>query len=209
MSDRAIILLGAGGHAESCIDVIELLGAFEIAGLLASAAEVGREILGHAVIGTDDEMTLVRDRCPNALVVVGQIESPVPRVRLFERALQVGFGMPCIASPRAYVSRHAAVGAGTIVMHAAVINAGAAVGRNCIVNSHALIEHGAVIGDHCHVSTGARINGGARVGAGSFVGSGVVVREGVEIGEHSVIGMGQVVLASCGARSRLPSGRVR
>ncbi len=34
MSKEKIILIGAGGHAESCIDVIEQEDRFEIAGLI-------------------------------------------------------------------------------------------------------------------------------------------------------------------------------
>jgi sugar O-acyltransferase (sialic acid O-acetyltransferase NeuD family) len=204
---QSILLLGSGGHAESCIDVIEQEGAFTIAGLVVPGAESRKTVLGYRVIGTDDDLTSLLGHCPNALVAVGQIESPEPRIDLHERLRQIGFHLPCIVSPHAYVSRYARPGEGTIVMHGAVINAGAIVGRNCIVNSQALVEHGAVVGDHCHVSTGARINGNARVGAGSFVGSGAVVREGVQIGEGTVIGMGQIVLGSCDAGTRIPGGR--
>ena len=73
---------------------------------------------------------------------------------------------PCSSRPHAHVSRHATLGAGTIVMHGAVVNAGAVVGRNCIINSQSLVEHDAVIGDHCHIATAAAINSGVRIGAG-------------------------------------------
>lgn len=208
MRKESILLLGSGGHAESCVDVIEQTGAYTIAGLIAPASEIGRTVLGYRIIGTDDDLRALVGVCRNALIAVGQIETPAPRIDLYEQLAEIGYHLPCIVSPHAYVSGHARLGAGTIVMHGAVINAGAIVGRNCIINSQSLVEHGAEIGDHCHVSTGARINGNARVGAGSFVGSGAVVREGVQIGEGSIVGMGLKVLASCEAHTRMPGRRM-
>jgi sugar O-acyltransferase (sialic acid O-acetyltransferase NeuD family) len=202
-----IVLLGAGGHAISCIDVIEQAGSWRIIGLLAAAPEVGRTVFGYRVIGTDAELSALAGRHVHALVCVGQIDSPAARVRLYEAAVRSGWRMPTIVSPRACVSRHATLGEGTIVMHGAVVNAGAVVGSNCIVNSDALVEHGAAVGDHCHVSTGARINGEARVGKGSFIGSGAVIRERASIGEGCVIGMGQLVLADCAAHTKLAGAR--
>ncbi len=198
-------MVGAGGHATSCIDVVETHGGFAVAGLIGSAVEVGRKILGYEVIGTDADIPALAARVPSALIAVGQIRSAEPRMRLFETLRRMGFRLPAIVSPRAHVSRHATIGEGTIVMHGAIVNAGSRVGNNCIVNSNALIEHDATVGDHCHVSTAATLNGGVRVGAGSFIGSRAVVREGIVIGDRCVIGMGQSVLAECAAGSWLPS----
>ncbi|HLA73891.1 MAG TPA: NeuD/PglB/VioB family sugar acetyltransferase [Steroidobacteraceae bacterium] len=204
MSRESILLIGAGGHALACIDVVEADGRFEIAGLVGSAAQVGESVLGHRVLGTDADLPALRARVGHALVAVGQIKTHEPRRRIFEQLRVHGFDLPVIVSPRAYVSAHARVGAGSIVMHGAVVNARAAVGENCILNSLSLIEHGATVDDHCHVSTGALVNGGAHVGACCFIGSGAAVREGVTVGEGSIIGMGQQVLRSCAAGSRLP-----
>ena len=53
MSPSPIILVGAGGHARSCIDVIEQSGSHDIAGLVALPNEVGSQTLGYEVLGTD------------------------------------------------------------------------------------------------------------------------------------------------------------
>lgn len=204
MSAPRILLVGAGGHARACIDVIELQGQFEIAGLVGQPHEVGTRVLGYEVLGSDDELPSLVKRVPRALVTVGQIKTAEPRVRLFERLTELGCELPAITSPFAHVSRHAVIGAGTIVMHGAVVNASAAVGLNGIVNSQALIEHDAQIGDHCHLSTGTLINSGVRVGDRTFIGSGTSVRQGIVIGRDCVIGMGQRVVSDCADGARLP-----
>lgn len=193
MSRPELVVIGAGGHARACIDVIEQQGEFEVAGLTGLSDELGSEHLGYRVIATDAQLQELANRYQYALVAVGQIDSPDKRIRLFKHVCDIGFGAPVIVAPTAYVSRHAVVGAGTIVMHGAIVNAGARIGTNCIVNSRALIEHDAIVGDHCHISTGAILNGAVRVGAQSFVGSGTAVKQGVALGARCVIGMGLCV----------------
>jgi sugar O-acyltransferase (sialic acid O-acetyltransferase NeuD family) len=204
MSHQSILLLGAGGHARACIDVLELHGGFRIGGLIGLPAEVGSSVLGYPVLGTDAELPRLRRDHTSALVTIGQIKTPEQRMRLHALAQSHAYTLPVIVSPRAHVSRHALLGAGTIVMHEAVVNAGAVVGRNCILNSLSLVEHDAVIEDHCHVATAAAINSGVHVSAGTFIGSNSCVRQGVRIGERSVIGMGQRVLKDCPAGMHLP-----
>ena len=152
---KKIVLVGGGGHCASCIDVIEQEGQFQIVGIIDMPDKRDTTLLGYPIIGNDEELPKLVETYQYFLVTLGQIKSPQRRIVLFERLLQLGAKLPIIASPHAYISRHATVGAGTIVMHNALINAGATVGTNCIINSCALIEHDAVVGDHCHISTGS------------------------------------------------------
>lgn len=204
MTKTPILLVGAGGHARACIDVIEQEGRFTVAGLVGLPHEVGTRILGYPVLGTDVDLPTLLGDYAHALVSVGQIKTAEPRMRLFNLLEQSGYALPVIVSPRAYVSPHATLGAGAIVMHGAVVNAGAVVGRNCILNSQSLVEHDAVIADHCHIATAAAINSSVHVGAGTFIGSNSSVRQRISIGERCLIGMGQRVLADCEAGTCMP-----
>lgn len=155
--------------------------------------QVKSEILGYSVIACDRDLPELAKAYRYGLVTVGQIHMPDNRMRLYRLAAELGFELPALVSPLAYVSRHAAIGAGTIVMHGAIVNAGARLGDNCIVNTRALVEHDTIIEAHCHLSTGAILNGNVRLGAGSFVGSGSTVKEGVVLGRSCVVGMGLTV----------------
>jgi len=200
----SILLVGAGGHAAASLDVIESEGRFTVAGLVGSPAEVGTRVLGYPVLGADYDLPDLVARHQSALVAVGQIETPEPRIRLFERLRQLGCELPTIVSPLARVSKHATLGAGTIVMHGAIVNASAVVGCNCIINSQALVEHDAVIADHCHIATAAVINGGVRIGAGTFIGSNATVRESVKVGERCMIAMGELLRTDCESGTSTP-----
>ena len=193
MSKPSVILIGAGGHAHACIDVIEHQGQYQIAGLVGMQEELHTQHLGYAVIATDAELPQLVKDYQYAFIAVGQVGSPDRRICLYQQAIQLGFSLPDIIAPTAHVSRHATIGKGTVVMHGAIINAGARVGNNCIVNTRALVEHDTIVEDHCHISTGVILNGSVCIGAGSFVGSGCVIKDGIMLGKSCLIGMGLCV----------------
>jgi len=188
-----ILLIGAGGHARSCIDVLEEENQFEIAGLIEKGERISNNSLGYSVIGTDDDLKVLRKHYKNAIITVGQIKSPKIRIKLYQLLKELDFTLPVIVSPHAYVSKHAQIGEGSIIMHGAIINANAKVGKNCIINNKSLIEHDAVIGNHCHIATGAIINGEVSVGNETFIGSGVIIKQGISIGNNCVIGAGVIL----------------
>ena len=207
MNRPRLLLIGAGGHAHACIDVLERHGEYDIAGLIGLPEELRTVHFCYSVIGTDDDLPALADTYRHALIGAGQIRSPELRMRLYRRAVDLGFEMPVIVAPTAHVSAHAVIGAGTIVMHGAIVNAGARIGSNCIVNTRAVVEHDVSVDDHCHIATGAILNGHVRVGAGSFVGSGSVVREGVAIGSRCLVGMASCVRHDQSDHARCVGGK--
>ena len=186
-----IILIGGGGHCKSVIDVIEHEGRFEIAGIIEKYVGESQEVLEYPLIGTDDELEKLRQEYDYAFVTIGHIASNSVRVKLFEKLKALDFKIPVIISPLAYVSKHAKIASGTVVMHHALLNAAVEVGENCIINSKALLEHDVVVGDNSHISTGAILNGGVSVTPNSFVGSSSVSKQGISV--SGFIKMGSVV----------------
>ena len=194
MPKKAMIIFGFGGHAESCIDVIQSEGKYEIAGMVGCSGEIGQQKLGLRVIAVDSEISQLKKKFDYAFIALGQIKTHIPRVQLFNQLKDAGFILPKIISPFSYVSKHAKVGEGTIVMHGAIVNANATIGKNCIINTMSVLEHGVSVGDNCHVSTGAILNGNVTVGNGSFVGSGVRIKQEIILSNESFIPMGSVVI---------------
>jgi sugar O-acyltransferase (sialic acid O-acetyltransferase NeuD family) len=189
-----IILIGGGGHCKSVIDVIEQEGRFEIVGIVDKPELLGSNVLGYSVIGNDSDLDSLAKKYQYALITVGQIKSPLLRIKLFDLAVEAGFKLPSIISPNAYVSKYASIGNGVIVMHNALVNVSASIGDNCIINSKALIEHNCLISKHCHISTNTVINGGVTVKPGCFIGSGAITKESITIGENSFIKAGSLVI---------------
>lgn len=176
-----IVLIGGGGHCHSVIDVIELENRYEIIGIIDTKENIGKKVLGYEIIGCDDDLETIFLSCKNALITVGQIKTSDLRIKLFEKLKNIGFNFPVIISPIAYVSKHAILDEGTVIMHHALVNANVKIGKNCIINSKALIEHDCIIGDNCHISTSSVINGGVTVKANTFFGSNATSKQAIEI----------------------------
>lgn len=176
-----ILLVGGGGHCRSIIDVIELEDRYVIAGIVDKKEFVGREIFGYKVIASDDELEQLFDKYKYALVTIGQIKSNLLRVKLFTKLKDIGYILPVVISPLAYVSKYAEVEEGTVIMHHAFVNANAKVSKNCIINSKALVEHDVLVEAHCHISTATVLNGGVVVKSNSFVGSNTTTKEYIEV----------------------------
>ena len=190
-----IIIIGSGGHAKSVIDVIENSNNWKIIGLIGLKNDLNKKILGYKVIGTDDDLEIIRKDCSNCCIGIGQIKSSEKRYNIACKLKKLGFKFPKIISPSARVSRHSEINSGTFIGHGVIINAASKIGKNCIINSNALLEHDTEIGDFTHISTGALINGGVYIGKKSFIGSGTIIREGIKIPEETIVGAGRTILS--------------
>jgi len=182
---KKIILIGAGGHCVSCIDVIELGKKFSICGLIDNGNK--KKLLDYKIIGRDSDLKNIFKKVQYAFITLGQIKDFKIREEIFNKILKIGFIIPSIISPLSYVSNKAIVGEGSIVMHGAIINAGAKIGKNCIINSKALVEHNVTIEDNCHISTGATINGDSEIKKNTFIGSCSVIKQNIKIEKNSFI----------------------
>lgn len=191
---ESIILIGGGGHCKACIDVIETENKFKITGILDLPEKLGQEILGHKIIGNDDDIPDFAKQGYNFLITVGHLGNPNLRIRLLNTVKENGGLLPIITSPLAHVSNHSIIEMASIIMHQAIINADVQIGENCIINNKALIEHDVVIEDNTHISTGAIINGNSLIGKNCLLGSGVVIKQSITICNNTIVGAGAVVI---------------
>lgn len=205
---KYVVLIGGGGHCKSVIDVIESQDRLKVAGIIHATSDNKDKVLSYPALGCDDDLAQILGEFPNALITVGQIKSAKPRIILYEKVKELSGNFPVLVSENAYVSKHADVGEGTVVLQFAMINADTVIGSNCIINSRAHIEHDAKVAPHCHVSTGAVLNGGVSVGEGSFIGSGCIVRESVTIGSACIVGAGSVITRDVPDGSLIKAGKV-
>lgn len=186
-----LVLIGAGGHSRSCVDVAESAG-WKIAGFISP--NEGDPLYGYPRLGDDAWLwswDIPEHVC--CLIAVGQVKAATLRRQLYQLLRQKHIPLATVISSHAHVSKYAVVAEGTIVMHGAVINASATVAENCIINSQALVEHDVTIGAHTHISTGTRINGGVSLGSGVMLGSGSVILPGIHIADDVIIGAGSVI----------------
>jgi sugar O-acyltransferase (sialic acid O-acetyltransferase NeuD family) len=194
MKQKDIILIGGGGHCKACIDVIEAENKYRVIGIIDLPEKKGQELLGYKVIANDDDIPRLARQGNNFLITVGHTGNPLLRNRLYTTVKDNGGHLPIIISTSAYVSKHAKISQGTIIMHKAIINADAQILENCIINNNSLIEHETIIENNVHISTGAIINGNCKIGFNSLVGSGSIIKQQITVAKETIIGAGSVVI---------------
>lgn len=193
---RAVIGLGAGGHAKVVLEILKHFPENELVGLLdAETKSKGREVLGVPVLGDDNLLNeLFEKGVRHFFVGVGSTGDLQPRRRLYKLAINQGMKPVTAIHPQAKVSLSAAIGDGPTIMAGAVINASAIIGANVIINTGAIVEHDCNLGDHVHVATGAIVTGAVRVASLAHIGAGAMLRQGVAVGEGAIVGAGAVVI---------------
>ena len=187
-----IILIGGGGHCISVIDVIENDNKFNILGILDSNIKENN-VLGYKILGGDNLIPELVNENTYFLITVGQIKSYSTRKKIAEILIENKAKFATIISTLAYVSQHATIGEGSIIMNGAVVNAKSTIGKNCIINTKSNVEHGVSIGDFCHISTCAVVNGDSVIGNGTFIGSNATISNDVSIKENSIISAGKFI----------------
>ena len=187
-----LVLIGGGGHCVSVIDIIENENKFNILGILDSNI-IENNILGYKILGDDNIIPELVNENTYFLITVGQIKNYTVRKNIAKKLTKNKAKLATIISTLAYVSRHAIIGEGSIIMNGAVVNAKTTIGKNCIINTKSNIEHGVSIGDFCHISTCAVVNGDSIIGNGTFIGSNATISNDVSIKENSVISAGKFI----------------
>jgi sugar O-acyltransferase, sialic acid O-acetyltransferase neuD family len=186
-----IILIGGGGHCLSVIDVVEQEDKYNIKGILDDTKK--GDVLGYPILGNRDLVKELSTEGVFFLITIGQIKSSSIREDIALLLDSCKANLATVISPLAYVSKHATIGEGSVIMHNAIINAKAKVGKHCIINTKANIEHNVQIGDFCHISTCATVNGDTIVGKRTFIGSNATISNNITIVEKSIISAGNFI----------------
>lgn len=197
MSQRRVIIVGAGGHARVVADALLGCG-LDVAGFTDPAMVRGAPALGGlAVLGCDDDLDRLADRAVTDLangIGFAEQAGASRREQAQARLVAAGWTFPAVVHRAATVSPFATVADGAIVLAGAVIQPGARVEPGAVVNSGAIVEHDAVVGGWSHVAPGAVLCGQVVVGLRCYVGAGAVIRQGVRLGESTLVAAGSVVI---------------
>ena len=115
-----IILIGGGGHCVSVIDVIENDNKFNILGILDSNIKEDN-VLGYQILGGDNLIPELVNENTYFLITVGQIKSYSSRKKIAKILIENKAKLATIISSIAYVSKHATIGEGSVIMNGAVV----------------------------------------------------------------------------------------
>ncbi len=194
-----LVLIGAGGHAGVVLEAVRAAVLGEVVGLVDPATHA-TEVLGARVLGGDELLPrLLGEGVQAAVVALGD---NALRERIAGRLRTLGYQLPAVIHPAAYVSVSARIGSGSVIMARAVVGTATNVGELAIVNTGAILDHDNHLGLAAHVAPGCALAGNVTIGERALVGVGSAVRPGIRIGADAVVGVGSAVVAD------VPAGAV-
>lgn len=188
---RSVIVIGAGGHAKVCIELLRAMG--EAVDFCVGGRDSPPTCVNIPVLEGDAHLERLREQgYIRAFVAIGANKV---RLKMADMAQALGYELVNALSPSAVISPSATLGRGIAVMAGAVINAESAISDLCIVNTGATVDHDARIGKGAHIAPQCALAGNVTVGDLSFLGVGSRVIPGVDIGEGVMIGAGATVIS--------------
>ena len=81
MKNNKIIIIGSGGHATSCINIIEKIKQYKIYGVVDNKKNIIN--LNYNLIGNDKDLLRIKKKIKYAFIGIGQIKSPEKRKKIF------------------------------------------------------------------------------------------------------------------------------
>ncbi|WP_164473043.1 acetyltransferase [Clostridium sp. E02] len=192
---KKVVIIGAGGHARSVIDIFLQSGDYEIAGCLdpcysyRGSVEFMEDI--H-IIGDDTIIPdLVKLGMEYVFIAIGDNKL---RCKLMDTVKKYALQVVTIISPNAYISPRAEIGTGSCVMAGAAISVNCKIGEGVIINTNSSVDHDCQINDYVHIAPGTAISGSTIISKGTHIGTNAAVIDGVRIGSWSYIGAGAAVV---------------
>tara|TARA_Y100000768_G_C23918285_1_gene653504 strand:+ start:237 stop:827 length:591 start_codon:yes stop_codon:yes gene_type:complete len=192
MVKKSFYIFGSGGHAKSCINTIESVKGYRIAGIIYKDRIPKDEFFNKYNLINESKLKSNNNKY-YAIVGVGQIKSSLLRKKSYNYLKKKNFKLRFVKSSSSELSNTSVIGDGSIIMHLSYIGPNVKIGENCIINSGSIIEHDVEIGNHSHIAPGCIVNGDVKIQSDSFIGSGSVIKEGVTISSGSIIPMGSVI----------------
>lgn len=190
-----ILLVGGGGHCKSIIDSIIEKDEYEIIGIIDKKENVGKNILGFNIIGSDEELkSFYEEGIKKAFISIGSIGNVNIRKKIYDKLKFIGYELPIIMDKTSIISRFVNIEEGTYIGKNSIINANSSIGRCCIINTGVLIEHDCYVEEFVHLAPRSILCGNVKVNECSHIGANSVIIQGINIGKETIIGSGSNVV---------------
>jgi len=189
-NNQKVIILGGGGHAKMCIEIIKQMKTYEIIGIVDRNIKIGTKVMGIPVIAKDrdiDFKRLYNDGIGLIVIGIGAVKDHSMRDKVYKKLKKFGFYLPNIVHPKASIEASVIMGEGNQIMANAILGSDVKIQNNCIINSGAIVSHDSILENNVHIAPGAILAGGVFVGENSLVGMGSTIYLYVKIGKHVII----------------------
>ena len=198
MNNKDFIVIGAGGHAKVCIDLIQACDCTVVGILDNNESLWGGNVLDIPVLGSDEVIATYNAADIALANGIGAIAKRGDtglnaRTNIYTNFVAKGYRFPALIHPSSTVSQHAKIHDGAQIMAGAIVQAGAIISENVIINTRASIDHDSTIGAHSHIAPGAILCGNVTVGKSTYIGAGATLFQNINVPESIVVAGGAVI----------------
>ena len=182
---KEVYLIGAGGHARSLLNLLEL-NLYSVRGIFDDYYKESEEVNGYPLLGklsdiqTDYRLVIARGECQKRSELYQQYQIQLIKENLIH--------------PQALIEKRMMIGNDNQIFAKVYINTNVVLGNNNLLNSGCILEHEVVVGNHNHISVGAILCGRSRIGDCCFIGAGAVIIDKVNICNSVVVGANSTVV---------------
>ena len=149
---KSLLIIGAGGHGQVVYEVAVDCGYCKIAFIDDNS---------ERAVGKVSDIEKYKGQYTHAFVSIGDNKL---REYLISKIKKMGFNVPILIHPSAYISRTCVIKEGTIVEPKAIVNAHSFIDEGSIISTGAIIDHDVIIGKYCHINSGAILKAGTQIG---------------------------------------------
>lgn len=183
LTQRKIIIIGAGGHATSVANVAYSAG-YNICGFVDNK-KAGQKLLGYDIFPDYGCLS----KWPGCHLAIGIGDNRV-RERIYYEINEFDNSIifPSLVHEYSLVSLGVKIGSGTIIMPGAIVGPNSVIDNFCILNTKSSLDHDSQMLAFSSLAPGVTIGGSVKVGRRAVVSMGAVVLQGVSIGDDSVVG---------------------
>lgn len=188
IDNKSIVIIGGGGHAKVCIEILELTGNYNIIGIIDKNVKPGKLINQYKVLGNDQILPeLFKLGCRLAVNGIGSVSDIKFRKVFHEKIINLGYDIPNIIHPKAIIEKSVRLGTGNQIFAGAIISSNVEIGENNIINSGAIISHDVKVKNNSHLAPGCILAGSVEIGNQVLIGMGSTIYLGCKIGSNVVI----------------------
>lgn len=192
MSERTLLIIGAGGHGKAVAEAALLSREWQRIAYVDDRWPELSESFGWPVVTDLAGLAALEIQVAGAIAAVGNNAAREQCVKAIHAA---GLPLVTVVHPRACASPAATIGAGTAIMALAMVGVDAVIGEAAIVNAHATVDHDASLGSFAHLGVGVQLAGGVKIGAWARLQAGCSAGYQVVIGDGVVCAPGTVLRA--------------
>lgn len=189
---KTLIIIGAGGHGRVVADCAQATDQYQKIVFLDDCYPERKKNHSWDILGKTNTFI---DYIDNAHFIVAFGNNKL-RQTLLTTLSKANAKVVSVIHPTAYVSQHATLGNGVVVLAKAVINIGSKINDGCIINTAATVDHDCTLQRAVHISPGVNIAGGVTIGELSWVGIGASIIECITLAENTQIASGSAVTKS-------------